>query len=102
MTEKTKSVTIVSYRFLIASIVFIPVPLYLNQLVINSIYQILIGVVVGLGYILYYEGLRRIKASQVALTEISSTFFIAIFAFLFLGENVTPIQIVGAILLISG
>jgi len=59
-------------------------------------------VVVGLGYILYYEGLRRIKASQVALTEISSTFFIAIFAFLFLGENVTPIQIVGAILLISG
>jgi len=64
------SFLIVSYRFLIASATFLPIMVILNQLTIESVYQIILGVVAGLGYIFYYEGLKRIKAGQVALTEL--------------------------------
>lgn len=102
LTERISSITIVSYRFLVASAVFIPVLLYLDQLVVKSIYQILMGVLVGLGYIFYYEGLKRVKANQVALAELSSPFFTAILAWLFLGEVITLMQAIGAILMIIG
>jgi len=102
LTKEVSSVVIVGYRFLIASIVFIPVLLLSNQLVINSIFQVLLGIVVGLGYIFYYEGLKRVKTSQVALTELSSPFFAAILAWIILGEKTAPMQIVGAILLMLG
>jgi len=102
LTKEVSSVVIVGYRFLIASIVFIPVLLFSNQLIVNSIFQVLIGIVVGVGYIFYYEGLKRVKASQVALCELSSPFFVAIMAWSFLGEKTSPMQIVGAILLMLG
>ena len=102
LTKEVSSVVIVGYRFLIASIVFMPVLLYLNQLIVSSIYQVLLGVLVGLGYVFYYEGLKRIKASQVALTELSSPFFTAVFAWSFLGENTTSMQIIGALSLMFG
>ena len=74
LTKEMSSVAIVAYRFLVASIVFIPVLLFLNQLVVSSVYQVLLGTLVGVGYIFYYEGLKRIKASQVAVTELSAPF----------------------------
>lgn len=102
LTEETSSVLIVCYRFIIASLVFLPLLLILNQLVITSPYQILLGVLVGLGYIFYYEGLRRSKASHIALTELSAPFFTAILAWHFLGEVITPMQTIGATLLLCG
>jgi len=102
LTRHLSSVVIVSYRFLVASIVFLPLLLFLNQLVIKSIYQVILGVTVGLGYIFYYEGLKRIKAAQVAITELSSPFFAVILAWILLGEYTTIIQNVGAILLVTG
>ena len=102
LTKEVSSVVIVGYRFLIASIVFIPVLLFSNQLIVNSIFQVLIGIVVGVGYIFYYEGLKRVKTSQVALCELSSPFFVAIMAWSILGEETSPMQIVGAILLMLG
>lgn len=102
LTEETSSVVIVSYRFLIASLVFLPLLLGVNQFVVHSPYQVLLGVLVGLGYIFYYEGLKRMKASHVALTELSAPFFTAVFAWYILGEAVTPMQVVGALLLLAG
>lgn len=102
LAREVSSVVIVGYRFLIASMVFIPVLLFSNQLIINSIFQVLLGIVVGLGYIFYYEGLKRVKTSQVALTELSSPFFAAILAWIILGEKTAPMQIAGAILLMLG
>jgi len=102
LTKEMSSVAIVAYRFLVASIVFIPVLLFLNQLVVSSVYQVLLGTLVGVGYIFYYEGLKRIKASQVAVTELSAPFFAAVFAWNFLGETTTLMQIAGALLLIAG
>jgi len=102
LTEKASSVVIVGCRFLIASLAFMPVLLGLNRLIVSSIEQVLLGVLVGLGYVFYYEGLRRIKAGQIALTELSAPFFTAVFAWYLLNEIVTPMQIVGALLLASG
>jgi drug/metabolite transporter (DMT)-like permease len=102
LTEEIGSVLIVCLRFVIASLVFLPLLLYLNQLVITSIYQVLLGVLVGLGYICYYEGLRRSKASHIALTELSAPLFTAILAWHFLGEIITPMQTMGALILLGG
>jgi len=102
LTETANSILIVGYRFLIASGFFIPLLLALNQLTIESIYQIILGVIIGLGYIFYYEGLKRIKASQVALTELSSPLFTAILAWFTLKEYMTWLQATGATLLIAG
>jgi len=102
LTKDAESALIVGYRFLVASAVFLPTLIVLNQLAIESIYQVVLGVIAGLGYIFYYEGLKRLKASQVALTELSSPFFTAILAWLILGEYLTVIQIIGATLLFAG
>jgi len=102
LTKQISSVTIVGYRFLIASAVFLPTLLFFNQLEIKSIYQVLLGVIVGMGYIFYYEGLKRVKAGQVAITELSSPFFAAFLAWFLLGEHITVTQIIGAALLIMG
>lgn len=102
LARSVDSALIVSYRFLIASAAFLPILTILNQLAIESVYQVVLGVVAGLGYMFYYEGLKRIKASQVALTELSSPFFTAILAWLILNEHLTIMQAIGAILLIAG
>jgi drug/metabolite transporter (DMT)-like permease len=57
---------------------------------------------VGFGYILYYEGLKRIKASQLALTELSAPFFAMVLAFYFLGETTSLLQGIGMIVLFLG
>ena len=90
------------YRFLFASIFFV-IYLILNSTInIANIYQILVGIIAGVGTILYYEGLKRIKAAQVSGLELSTPFFAAVLAFFILGEIVTIMQIVGIFLLFAG
>ena len=90
------------YRFLFASIFFV-IYLILNSTInIANIYQILVGIIAGVGTILYYEGLKRIKAAQVSGLELSTPFFAAVLAFFVLGEIVTIMQIVGIFLLFAG
>ena len=62
----------------------------------------LVGLVVGVGTILYYEGLKRIKAAQVSALELSTPFFAVVFAFLILQERATVMQISGIVLLVVG
>ena len=90
------------YRFSIASIIFASYMLINSSMVLSNIYQILVGVIVGIGTILYYEGLKRIKAAQVSALELSTPFYAAILGFIILGETVTIMQIFGIILLIIG
>jgi len=90
------------YRFSIASVIFIVYLSLKSSLVLSNIYQILIGVIVGAGTILYYEGLKRIKAAQVSAMELSTPFFAALLGFLILGEIVTVMQISGMVLLFVG
>ncbi len=98
----TNSGVITFYRFLLASVVF---AIYLgltSEIAIANIYQVLVGVVVSVGTILYYEGLKLIKAAQVSALELSAPFFAAILAFFILEELLTPMQIAGMLLLFSG
>lgn len=90
------------YRYSIASVIFIVYLSLKSSLVLSNIYQILIGVIVGAGTILYYEGLKRIKAAQVSAMELSTPFFAALLGFLILRELVTVMQIAGMALLFVG
>lgn len=90
------------YRYTVASAIFIIYLLLRSSLVLANIYQVLVGLVVGVGTILYYEGLKRIKAAQVSALELSTPFFAVVFAFLVLQERATIMQISGIVLLVVG
>lgn len=93
---------VVFYRFLIASLVFVTYLLFTSSITVSNIYQVLVGIVVGIGTILYYEGLKRLKAAQVGALELSTPFFAAILGFFILGEITTFMQIIGIALLFVG
>ncbi len=93
--------TITFYRFFFASIVF-SVYLLIQHIYTLYIYQIGVGIVVGIGTICYYEGLKRLKAAQVSGLELSAPVFAAIIGFFVLQETVTLLQILGMMLLIIG
>jgi len=90
------------YRYLIASVIFVVYLSFESSLVVSNIHQILVGVIVGVGTILYYESMKRIKAAQVSAMELSTPFFAALMGFLILGELVTAMQISGMVLLFVG
>lgn len=81
------SSVITFYRFIIASIFFAVYLSMTSGIIIKNVYQIMVGIAVGIGTILYYEGLKRIKAAQVSAVELSSPFFAAIIAFFCAGRN---------------
>ncbi len=90
------------YRFLLPSLLFATYLGLTSSLFIANIYQVFIGVIIGIGTILYYEGLKRLKAAQVSGLELSTPFFAAILAYLFLNERVSSMQIIGIALLFGG
>jgi drug/metabolite transporter (DMT)-like permease len=100
--KQTHAGVLTFYRFLIAAIVLVTYLSLTSSLVLSSIYQILSGFVVGIGTILYYEGLKRIKAAQVSALELSTPFFAAFFGFFILKELVTIMQTAGIVLLVVG
>ena len=90
------------YRFFIASIFFMIYLILTSNIGISNIYQIMVGIVIGLGTILYYEGLKRLKAAQVSGLELSTPFFATILAFFLHGESITLMQAFGLSLLSIG
>ena len=90
------------YRFSIASLFFVIYLVLTSNLGISSIDQIFVGIVVGVGTIFYYEGLKRLKAAQVSGIELSTPLFAVVFAFFIFGESVTVMQIFGITLLFIG
>ncbi len=90
------------YRFLYAGIIFIVYMLLTTGITIPSIYHILIGIVIGIGTILYYEGIRLIKAAQVSALELSTPFFAALLGYVILKEFVTLMQFMGIVFLFGG
>lgn len=90
------------YRFLFASLALVAYACATQSLSIANPYQVLVGVIVGVGTILYYEGLRRIKAAQVSALELSTPFFAALLGFFILHEFITLMQAAGIALLFAG
>lgn len=94
--------SITLYRFVFSSIFFIPYLVFISDMSTVNSYQIVVGIVVGVGTICYYEGLKRLKAAQVSGLELSTPFFAALLAFVMLGEIVSFLQVIGIFLLIAG
>jgi drug/metabolite transporter (DMT)-like permease len=90
------------YRFLFASLPFVAYVLVFSEIKAVSMYQVAIGVVVGVGTILYFEGLKRNKAAEVSALELTTPLFAAVLGFFALGESIGQIQIVGMLLLFMG
>jgi drug/metabolite transporter (DMT)-like permease len=90
------------YRFMMAGIILTVYSLLKSSLQILNIYQILIGIVVGVGIIFYYEGLKRLKAMQVSSLELATPFFGSVLGFIALGERVTIMQIFGILIMFVG
>jgi drug/metabolite transporter (DMT)-like permease len=99
---KLNSGVVTFYRYTVASTIFVVYLLLRSSLVPANIYQVLVGLVVGVGTILYYEGLKRIKAAQVSALELSTPFFAVVFAFFILGEKASVMQVAGIVLLVVG
>ena len=64
--------------------------------------MVIFAIVIGIGIILYYEGLTRIKGAQVSALELASPFFASILGFVFFKETVTPLQVAGIALMFVG
>ena len=64
---------------------------------------LLIGLVnTGLAYLLYFSGLQRLPAQSVALISYIDPVSALFFSALFLHESMSPLQLVGAVLIIGG
>ena len=90
------------YRYSLAAIVFTAYVLWRDGLPRVNRYQVMVGALVGVGMILYYYGLRRLKAAQVSALELASPFFAALLGAVVLHEPVTGLQGVGIFLLCGG
>lgn len=90
------------YRFFFASLAFFVYTLLFSDFVIENIYQVMVGIIVGIGTILYYEGLKRIKTAQVSALELSTPFFAAALGLVILDEAITLLQLFGIALLFFG
>ena len=94
--------TIAFYRYGISSIILVIYLAYNSNFFVSNIYQVFIGINVGIGVILYYESLKRIKAAQVSAWELVTPFFAAALGYIFFKETVTLLQIIGIIVLVFG
>lgn len=100
--QRLHAAIIAFYRFLFGTAVFVAYLTMRGTIEVANAYQIILGIVIGVGTILYYEGIRRIKAAQVAALELSTPFFAAILGYAVLGELLTPLQLCGMLSLLVG
>ncbi len=90
------------YRFSIAAVVLSIFLILNNRFFIANHYQVAVGVIIGIGTILYYESLKRIKAAQTSALELSTPLFATVLAYFMLSEVPTNMQFVGVGLLLLG
>lgn len=94
--------TIAFYRFFFATVIFLSYMFLTGGVEINNVYGISLGVIIGIGTILYYQGIRLIKAAQVSALELSTPFFATVLGILILKEYITVMQVIGILLLFGG
>lgn len=90
------------YRFLYAFVITTILMLIQKKFFVFDTYSSIIGVLIGVGYIFYYESLKILKTAQVASLELSSPFFAALTGYLFLSEKINRFQAIGFCFLFFG
>ncbi len=98
----TPASVVTAFRFGIASLFLLSYVFATSNLRIDNVFQVIIGIVIGIGAICYYEGVKRIKAAQVALFELAAPFIVAVLGFYFFSETLTLLQILAFPLLGAG
>ena len=66
------------------------------------LFLILSGIATGLSWLCYFRALQLGEASRVAPVDKLSVVLVLLFAWLFLGESLTPIKLAGAALIALG
>jgi drug/metabolite transporter (DMT)-like permease len=94
-------------RFLVGFLVLIPFVQWNRSLILphgEDYVRILIMVLISgaLAMWLYYQGLQRISARTTAIAEMFFPFFAIVFNWLFLGKQLTELQLLGGALLVLG
>lgn len=90
------------YRFFIATLGLLIYLAFYPIGIFSSWYQILLGAIAGFGFIMFYEGLKNIKAVQASAIELSAPFFGVALSFLILRETITWFQGLGMLSLFLG
>jgi len=93
---------LIFYRFLIPGVCLWGYLAVIGKLPVPNRFQLWLGLVIGVGCVFYYEGIKRIKAAQVSALELSTPFFASVLGYSVLNESVTPLQIFGMTLLLPG
>jgi transporter family protein len=60
------------------------------------------GIATGLSWLCYFRALQLGPASKVAPVDKLSVVFVIVFAFLFLGEDLSPLKVAGGALIAAG
>ena len=99
--------TIMGGRFLIGMIVLIPFVTWDRNLILphgEDYAKILVMVLIsgGLAMWFYYQGLKRISAKTTAIAEMFFPFFAIVVNWVFLGKQLTELQLLGGAILIIG
>jgi|YNPBryulayer2012_1023412.scaffolds.fasta_scaffold06231_2 drug/metabolite transporter (DMT)-like permease len=100
--QNRSSALITLYRF------FVSLPFYgitaflLSRAISLSVSSLLFGGMIGIGYFLYYEGLKRLKTAQAAALELAAPVFATAFGYIFFQETVSLLKWIGIGLLFVG
>ena len=90
------------YRLAIASLALVSLLALRGGMAPPNHYQVLGGITVGVGIILYCTALVKIKAAQVAALELCAPFFAAILGYFVLSEKLTLMQSAGICIVFGG
>ena len=102
------SEVILTYAFGVAAVVlaplqfFMPSPLPFNSMRTIIFFAGLIGIATGGGFYAFTFGLSRLPAGVASILVMSEILFVSVFAYYFLGEIMTGIQMIGAGLVMGG
>lgn len=99
--------TILGGRFLVGFLVLVPFVQWDQKMILpegHDYVRILVMVLISgaLAMYLYYQGLKRLPAKTTAIAEMFFPFFAIIANWLFLGKQLTELQLVGGGILIIG
>lgn len=98
---------IVSGRFLVGFLCMIPAfviagPTFLTTPLVFGKLIVMVVLSGALGMYFYYKGLSKISARVCAIAELFFPFCAIIANWIFLGKSLTPVQIAGGVLLVTG
>lgn len=111
LLKKYKPVTVTFWSFVIGSIAFLPFYLYevfkydsLQNLNIQGISGLVFGILLSslAAYYLYAWGMEKLKAQEVGLFTYIDPLIAGVIAVPLLGEEITPVFLLGTILIFGG